>query len=466
MAAEITRHYLTLGSGASQRRVHYRRAGTGPVLLLVHQSPRSSAEYEDLMRQWGDHFTCIAPDTAGFGQSQPLAKAVPDINGPDINDYADALVEFVAALGLEQLPAYGFHSGAIILITALKRHPARFSGIAAGGYGVWTEAEKAAFGANYTPPFLPLPYGEHLVWGWNRILEQAWFFPWYDPRGETRLTGAHDDPATVHDVMLEILDAGDSFRLGYAAVLAAPRDIPPPDAVTAPVLITAYNGDPMQAHIDRLGALPDGWEARKVAAPADQQAESLAFLQSLPVPPQTVLAADDWHGFLSIETADFSGQIHWRRAVAQPQDVLEVHGPGEALDCMAITGTAIDLPGHGLSSPWPDAPPQDWAAWAEVIEACRVALGLGAVALPAVPQGDPERLFPDLTPDRFGAHLTRAWAIVRARHFFAPWYEGNAAHAIAFSPDDVAPERLAVECRALVRASGARALAIALQQEG
>ena len=157
MAIAITRHYLTIGSGASARRVHYRRAGKGPLVLLVHQSPRSSGEYEELMRDWGAHFTCIAPDTPGFGQSEPLAKL-----DPDINDYADALVEFLCALGIEQIPAYGFHSGAIILITALARHPARFTGIAAGGYAVWTEAERQAFGANYTPAFLPKAYGEHL----------------------------------------------------------------------------------------------------------------------------------------------------------------------------------------------------------------------------------------------------------------------------------------------------------------
>ncbi|MCE2843460.1 MAG: alpha/beta fold hydrolase [Novosphingobium sp.] len=461
MTAAITRHYLTLGSGASKRRVHYRRAGTGPELLLVHQSPRSGGEYEELMQRWGAHFTCIAPDTPGFGQSEPLAKA-----SPDINDYADAIVEFIAAMGLEQVPAYGFHSGAIILITALKRHPQLFSGIAAGGYGVWTEAEKAAFGANYTPPFLPLPYGEHLVWAWNRILEQAWFFPWYDARNETRMRNAHDDPARVHDIIMEILDAGDSFRHGYAAVLAASRDIPPPDSFTAPVFITAYDGDPMQAHIDRLGEMPASWSAQKVRTPDDQTAVSLEFLQTLPTGPSIEPKADGHQGFITVSTPSFTGQLHWRRAATGAQDVLQVHGPGEALDCIAISGTAIDLPGHGLSSPWPGEAPTDWAPWAEVIAAARAALGVSAVALPPVPLGDPARLFPDFTPDRFGAYLTRAWSIARARHFFAPWYEGNAAHAIPFAPEDIALDRLATECRALVRASAASQFAIALQNKG
>ena len=69
LAAVITRHILTIPAtaGAPDRKVHYRRCGTGPVLLRAHQSPRSSAEYERLMLQWSAHFTCIAPDTPGFG---------------------------------------------------------------------------------------------------------------------------------------------------------------------------------------------------------------------------------------------------------------------------------------------------------------------------------------------------------------------------------------------------------------
>ena len=272
---------------------------------------------------------------------------------------------------------------------------------------------------------------------------------------------AHDDPDKVHEIILEILDAGDSFRLGYAAVLQAPRDIPPPDAEVAPVLITAYDGDPMQEHIDRLAQLPKGWEARKVRTPADQQAASLTFLQTLAAT-HGEPNADPHQGFLSIRTAQFDGQIHWRRAADKAEPVLQVHGPGQALDCLALTGTAIDLPGHGLSGGWDGDPPSDWAAWQAVIEAGAKALDLSELVLPAAPVGDPAMLYPDLAPDRFGSYLTRGWAIVRARHFFAPWYQACAANALLFDPAVLAPEHLAIEHRALIRASAARELAIAL----
>jgi hypothetical protein len=82
------------------------------------------------------------------------------------------------------------------------------------------------------------------------------------------------------------------------------------------------------------------------------------------------------------------------------------------------------------------------------------------------PRGDPTRLFPNLAPDRFGAYLTRGWSIVRAGHFFEPWYEASPATAIDFDPTALDPERLAREHRALLRATAARELATAMQSQG
>lgn len=447
----ITRHYLTVDG----RRVHYRRAGKGPPLLMVHQSPRSSAEYEALMAQWGAYFTCIAPDTPGFGQSDPLAKA-----DPDIDDYADAVAAFARALGLKRTAAYGFHSGGIILVNALKRHPELFSGLAVGGYAIWTPQEMAIFGDRYLPPFLPSSYGEHLPWLWHRIMEQSWFFPWFDLRAETRLPGAHDDPARVHAIVMEMLDAGDAYRAGYGAVLRAPRDIPPVDAVTPPVLISAYDGDPLQAHIDRLGAMPAGWLAQKVATPAEHQAVSLAFLRENAGPPVEHFAEDTDAGFIAVQSDGFDGLIHWRGTEMR----LTVHAPGSEA---ALTDTqdsiVIDLPGHGLSSGWLGEAPTVRAKWQQVADAAARHLGVAPATLPNAPPGDPAALFPDLSPDRHGAYLTTAWSIVRARQFFAPWYEVRAANALPFDSATITPDKLALEHRALIRATAARAFATALQ---
>jgi len=427
----ITRHYIDIDGPGGKRRVHYRRCGLGPPLLMAHQSPRSSKEYEALMLAWGAHFTCIAPDTPGFGQSEPLPGT------PDIDDFADALTAFMDALGIARCPAYGFHSGGIILVTALKRHTQRFSALAIGGYAIWTPEEMAIFGDAYLPTFLPQPYGEHLTWLWNRVLEQSWFFPWFDVRDEARLSVAHDDPARVHAVVMEMLDAGDAYRAGYGAVLRAPRDIPSPDTLTPPVLITAYDGDPLQAHIDRLGEMPKGWAARKVATPAAHQEASLAFLQEHPVSAVATLPEADDAGFVPVTTDAFTGLIHWQ-------------------------GECVDPPGHGLSDDWAGAAPVQWRPWGDVFDAVAMVLGKPIKIAPA-PRGDPGQLYPDLTPDRFGAYLIRAWGISRARTLFSPWYDANAAHALPVDPARLTPVALANDHRNILRARAARAYHIARQ---
>ena len=72
-----------------ERRVHFRAAGGGPPVVLLHQSPRSSAELVPLMQVLARHFRVIAPDTPGYGQSDPVA---PSSSEPTIDAFADALV--------------------------------------------------------------------------------------------------------------------------------------------------------------------------------------------------------------------------------------------------------------------------------------------------------------------------------------------------------------------------------------
>ena len=444
----ITRHYVDVRDPSGYvRRVHYRRAGSGPPVLLVHQSPRSSAEHLEKLRDWAEHFTLYAPDTPGFGDSAPL-----DHDNPEVADYAHGVLALMDALGLAQAGAYGMHSGAIILITAARLAPERFSAIAANGYALWTATEKAEFAAHYTPEFVPLPYGEHLAWLWGRILEQTWFFPWYRADHAARLPGATGDPARIDPVVMEVLAAGDTFRLGYAAVLRADRDLPPPGAPTPPVLLTASDGDPLKAHLARMGELPPNWEMRPLTTPTEVEAACLDWLQRHPAPASALPVEHSSAGFVHVAAAGFDGLIHWQGA--RDAATVVVHAPGSSATVAARAGAlALDLPGHGLSDDW-TTPPQGLAAWRAVLAAARAALDVthlpvagerlsGALAgQPVRPRGDRAAWrahgLPDLAPDRYGAYLQRAWQCVRAQVFFDPWFDPSPVNAVPFDASDAA----------------------------
>lgn len=476
----ITRHFVdSTNADGSARRVHYRRAGSGPPVLLVHQSPRSSLEYLPLLEKWAGDFTLIAPDTAGFGDSAPLKH-----DDPELADYGAALIAFMDALGLERAGAYGFHSGASIAAAAARLAPERFSALALAGYSVWTPAEMADFAANYTPKFVPQPYGEHLAWLWGRLLEQTWFFPWYRTEDAARLPNPTDDPMRLHGAVMDVLAAGDTFRLGYAAVLRAKKDLPGPGEPTPPVLLTAYDGDPLKSHLGRLGSLPEGWEARPLATPEETEAAARDWLLKYPAPDMSHPPAPKDEGFIRIQTSHFDGIIHWK---GDPrQGILDIHNPGSSVAAMHVRGIGIDLPGHGLSDDW-HVTPTRIAAWIDVVTAAIYALGIDlkivaeepgpgvtrplasliatqyGASLPSelrprnIPQWIVEYI-PDLTPDRYGAYLQRAWQAVRAQVFFDPWFQPNARTAIPFDPADATPKRLAVRHRALLQARSGRLL--------
>ena len=76
---------------------------------------------------------------------------------------------------------------------------------------------------------------------------------------------------------------------------------------------------------------------------------------------------------------------------------------------------ACDLPGHGLSASWPSAWGESGKSLAAFADAVAARFGCTRICWPKLAQGDADRLFPAFDPDRFGAYLTRAWAIVRAR---------------------------------------------------
>src|SRR6187397_749160 len=61
----LTPHELTLHG----HRVSYRTAGSGPVLLLLHGIANSSETWENVARALSAHFTLLAPDLLGHGDS-------------------------------------------------------------------------------------------------------------------------------------------------------------------------------------------------------------------------------------------------------------------------------------------------------------------------------------------------------------------------------------------------------------
>ena len=138
--------------------IHYLRAGTGPVLVLVHGYPESSLTWRRIIPDLAKKFTVIAPDTRGIGESS-LA------DGFSLEDVADDMYELVRALGFTKACLVGQDFGVQVVSAYAAKHREAVSGLAViesplSGFGL-----EDLFASFWHFGFLASPYAELLITG-------------------------------------------------------------------------------------------------------------------------------------------------------------------------------------------------------------------------------------------------------------------------------------------------------------
>ncbi len=493
MTAEVTRHFATVRGRWGVRQVHYRRAGSGPACLLLHQSPQSSRELVPLLAEWGADYTLIAPDSPGYGQSDPLGVAE-----ATLDDFAAATIELLDTLGVRRFGVYGFHTGGMIGIALADRYPDRVATVACNGVAVLDEAERADILAHYLPAFEPRWDGGHLAWLWARLREQAVFFPWHRRALASRMDFPMPAPDRLQASVLEFLRAAAHYHVAYRAafVFRAQAVVP---RLTVPALLTAARRDPLSAHLGRLGdEHPAAVSVAASESPADALAACRAQLDRFPgdhvpgAPAQQPPGGRPWNAVLATPV----GSIRIRRhGTPEARPVVMLHdagGSSAALDALAAAlGDEVpvlcpDLPGHGESDPASGAPGGELAAAVAAVLAVLDALGLdqapvigigaGAIValelaarapkraprvalvdLPAYPPALREEFraqgLPSLAAEWHGGHLLRAWHLVRDGRLYFPWFRRDQA-AIRWQEPALDERALQAEVTDLLKADG------------
>lgn len=454
MAVEATRHFVRIDG----RHVHYRRAGSGPALLLLHQSPQNSRMFLDMMARHSAHYTVIAPDTPGFGYSDPLPEG-----RHEVADFGRATLEFANAVALDRFAVFGMHTGGLIAAWLAWSQPSRVAALAVDGYAAFTPEESALYGDAYLPPFVPAWDGSHLRWLWARMREQKYFFPWYDGRAEAAMAIAPQSPRQTHEAVRDVLDVGDHYRSGYAAAFRH-NDHHWLAELAVPAWLVYRHDDPLRAHLPRLQGLPghvrvvdepggipamqramEGWLQQTLAGEADAAGTD----------PATVDAREA--GWTRAIFAAPGGDLAlWQRGGAGVLNVL-LHSPGErpwTPERIAGDGAWLlpDLPGHGASSETRGALGHD--AVVDALLACIASVpaqrplvlhahGAAAGYVPALAErlgarvrevvlhapwlleaGERTVLLDNLPTgsiDRAGGHLCDLWQWERERHLLWPW---------------------------------------------
>jgi 3-oxoadipate enol-lactonase len=99
-------------------RIHYRGAGAGTPMVLMHGVGSSAHEFEQVIGRLAPEFRVIAWDMPGHGESETPAHEL------SIGGYADALAKFVRGFGAGPAHLVGTSIGAMIAAEMAARHPA------------------------------------------------------------------------------------------------------------------------------------------------------------------------------------------------------------------------------------------------------------------------------------------------------------------------------------------------------
>ena len=98
--------------------VAYIEQGEGPDLLLLHGWGARAETYRLLIDHLAQKYRVIAPDLPGFGDSEEPKTAF------SVDDFADFVLHFCAAVGVTDPVVMGHSNGGRILIKLLSRTPA------------------------------------------------------------------------------------------------------------------------------------------------------------------------------------------------------------------------------------------------------------------------------------------------------------------------------------------------------
>jgi 3-oxoadipate enol-lactonase len=141
--------------------MHFRETGSGEVVVLYPNRPRSGVIYERLASLLSDEYRVIVVDPPGFGGSDPLAA------GFGVPDLTACVIAVLDGLGIDQVRMSGHHTGATICIDLAASHPERVAAIAPTGFLLLTDIERAGRldGSLWSPAFgnPPQDDGSHLL---------------------------------------------------------------------------------------------------------------------------------------------------------------------------------------------------------------------------------------------------------------------------------------------------------------
>ena len=154
---------------AAGARIHYRKGGSGPPLLLLHGNPLTHVSWHKVADRLAQHFTVVASDLRGYGDS-----SCPDDPGDNNANHsframAQDQVELMEHLGFRSFDVAGHDRGARTVHRMALDHPDRVRRLALldiiPTHHVWTHTSKQWATSSWHWLFMiqPAPFPERMM---------------------------------------------------------------------------------------------------------------------------------------------------------------------------------------------------------------------------------------------------------------------------------------------------------------
>lgn len=200
--------------------IHWVEAGDRDrdAIVLLHQTPRSTDEFADVMPHLATSHRVLAIDNPGYGCSDPIAGQ------PTIADYAEAVVAVMDDAGIARAHVGGHHTGAIVAVELAAGYSDRVQSAILSG-PVFIDDETRAQLLPFFVQWYVQADGAHFADKWQR------FSRWVK------------DPALLQRLVLDVFRAGETSEQGHLAVVAYPMETRLP-LVRCPGLMLYGSRDP------------------------------------------------------------------------------------------------------------------------------------------------------------------------------------------------------------------------------
>ena len=240
---KLSRRYVDVSFGQIHVRVAEPMDTRRRTLICFHLSPISGVVYDTWLQEMGKDRLTLAPDTPGYGMSDPPTSP------PTISDFADTMIAVLDSFEVANTDVMGYHTGSKICVELARKYPERIGHLVLVSAPVYTDRELEKQQAAMGHAVEPRADGSHLLDMWQGMWE------WRGPE---------QSPADIMAKFPDVIRGGEHRHWGHRAAFSYFYE-DALDEVEQPILVLNTNDDlveytrrvaPLLRH-GRVQELPD-----------------------------------------------------------------------------------------------------------------------------------------------------------------------------------------------------------------